>query len=108
MFTFIEFFVNIRFKMFSFALEFDIFITHISIVIHLTRIFFKSSLYKMNTKTNLLAEYVSFLDSTKQQYTYLWICTIKLVFILIILTSIRVVIHSWKLCDTYNCMSINT
>ena len=47
----------------------------------------------MNIKTNLLNEYVNFVDSTKKQNKNLWICTIILVFILIILTIIRVVIH---------------
>ena len=46
----------------------------------------------MNNKTNLLEEYVNFVDITKKQNKKLWICTIILVFILIILTIIRVVI----------------
>ena len=46
----------------------------------------------MNIKTNLLEEYVNFVDITKKQNKKLWICTIILVFILIILTFIRVVI----------------
>ena len=48
----------------------------------------------MNIKTNLLEEYVSFVDNTKKQNKNLWRCTIILVFILIILTIIQVVIHS--------------
>ena len=48
----------------------------------------------MNIKTNLLEEYVNFVDTTKKQNKNLWICLIILVFILIILTSIRIVIHS--------------
>ena len=48
----------------------------------------------MNIKTNLLEEYVNFVDNTKQQNKNLWICTIILVFIVIILTIIRVVILS--------------
>ena len=46
----------------------------------------------MNIKTNLLEEYVNFVDITKKQNKKLWICTIILVFILIILTIIRLVI----------------
>ena len=42
----------------------------------------------MNIKTNLLEEYVNFVDNTKKQNKNLWICTIILVFILIILTII--------------------
>ena len=42
----------------------------------------------MNIKTNLLEEYVNFVDITKKQNKKLWICTIILVFILIILTII--------------------
>ena len=48
----------------------------------------------MNIKTNLLEEYVNFLDNTKKQNKNLWICTILPVFIVIILTIIRVVIYS--------------
>ena len=54
-----------------FAVGLDIFKTHITIVIHLTRIFFKLSLYKMNIETNLLEDHVNFVDSTKKQNTYL-------------------------------------
>ena len=35
------------------------------------RVIFKFSLYKMKIKTNLLEEYVNFVDSTKKQNTYL-------------------------------------
>ena len=42
----------------------------------------------MDIKTNLLEEYVDFVDTTKKRYKKLWICTIILVFILIILTII--------------------
>ena len=42
----------------------------------------------MNIKTNLLEEYVNFVDITKKRNKKLWICTIILVFILIILTVI--------------------
>ena len=48
----------------------------------------------MNIKTNLLEEYVNFVDITKKQNKNLWIFTIILVFIVIILTIIRVVILS--------------
>ena len=57
--------------MFRFALGFDIVITHITIVIHLTGVFSKLSLYKTNNETNLLDENVNFHDSTKKQNTYL-------------------------------------
>ena len=58
------------FKMTLFAVGFDIFKTHITIVIHLTRVIFKLSLYEMNNKTNLLEDYVNFDHSTKKQNTY--------------------------------------
>ena len=48
----------------------------------------------MNIKTNLVEEYVNFVDNTKKQNKNLWIGTIILVFIVIILTIIRVVILS--------------
>ena len=38
----------------------------------------------MNIRTNLLEEYVNFVDTTKKRYKKLWIFTIILVFILII------------------------
>ena len=44
----------------------------------------------MNNKTNLLEEYVNFVDNTKKQNKFLWICTIILVFIAINHTIIRV------------------
>ena len=44
----------------------------------------------MNIKTNLLEEYVNFFDNRKKQYKKLWMFTIILVFILFILTIIRV------------------
>ena len=44
----------------------------------------------MNIKTNLLEEYVNFIDNTKKRNKKLWIYTIILVFILFILTFIRV------------------
>ena len=42
----------------------------------------------MNIKTNLLEEYVNFVDTTKKRNKKLWICIIILVFILIILIII--------------------
>ena len=42
----------------------------------------------MNIKTNLLEEYVNFVDKTKKRNKKLRICTIILVFIVIILTII--------------------
>ena len=44
----------------------------------------------MTIKTNLLEEYVNFVDITKKRNKKFWICTIILVFILIILTIIPV------------------
>ena len=44
----------------------------------------------MNIKTNLLEDYVNFVDNTKNQNKKLWIFTFILVFILFILTIIRV------------------
>ena len=44
----------------------------------------------MNIKTNLLEDYVNFVDTTKKQNKNLWMCTIILVFIKIILTIILV------------------
>ena len=38
----------------------------------------------MNIRTNLLEEYVNFVDTTKKQNKKLWICTI-IMFILIII-----------------------
>ena len=43
----------------------------------------------MNIKTNLIEEYNNFVDNTKKQNKNLWICTVILVFIVIILTIIR-------------------
>ena len=42
----------------------------------------------MNIKTNLLEEYVNFVDKTKKRNKKLWICTFILVFIVIIPTII--------------------
>ena len=44
----------------------------------------------MNIKTNLLEEYVNFVDNTKKQNNFLRICMILLVFIAIILTIIQI------------------
>ena len=44
----------------------------------------------MNIKTNLLEEYVDSVGTTKKRNKKLWICTIILVFIVIILTIKRV------------------
>ena len=48
-------------------------------------------IYKMNIKTNLLEEYVNFVDYTKKQNKKLWIYIIILVYILIILTIIFII-----------------
>ena len=45
----------------------------------------------MNIQTNLLEEYVNFSDETMKRNKNLWICTIILIFILIILTIIQVI-----------------
>ena len=42
----------------------------------------------MNIKTNLLEEYVSFVDTTKGRNRKLWKCTIMLVFVLIMIIII--------------------
>ena len=44
----------------------------------------------MNNKTNLIEEYVNFVDTTKRRFKKLWIFTIILVFILNILVIILV------------------
>ena len=49
--------------------------------------------YKMNIKTNLIEEYLNFVDNTKKRNKNLWICTVILVFIMIILTIIGVFRH---------------
>ena len=43
----------------------------------------------MNIETNLLEEYVIFVDITKRRYKKLWVFTIILVFILFIVTIIN-------------------
>ena len=53
----------VSFKMFIFALGFDKLVTDITKIFHLIRIFCP----KMNIKTNLLEEYVNFVDTTKKQ-----------------------------------------
>ena len=62
----------------------------------------------MNNKTNLIEDYVNFVDNTKRQNKNLRICTIILVFILIIHTIIRVFIRSKAFCDICNYKSIYT
>ena len=74
------------FQMRMFTFLFIIFKTYITKVSHLLQL----KTYIMNIKTNLLEEYVNFVDITKKRNKQLWICTIILVFILIILTIIRV------------------
>ena len=44
--------------------------------------------YKMNIKTNLIEEYIKFVDNTKKRNKNLWICIIMLLFILVVLTII--------------------
>ena len=43
----------------------------------------------MRMKTNLLEEYINFVDNTEKRNKKLWICTFILVFILVKLTIIR-------------------
>ena len=71
-------------SIFSFMIHW--FITYITIITHLLQIYN----YKLNIKTILLKEYVSFVNNTKKRNKKLWICTIILVFIPFILTIIRV------------------
>ena len=42
----------------------------------------------MNIKTNLIEEYVNFVDTTKRRYKNLWIFTIILIFILLIILAV--------------------
>ena len=44
----------------------------------------------MNKKTNLLEDYVNFVDTTKKQNRFLWMCKYILIFKVIILVIIRV------------------
>ena len=46
----------------------------------------------MNITTNLLNEYVDYVDNTKKQNKKLWICIIILILILIIVTIIIIFI----------------
>ena len=55
----------------------------------------------MNIKTNLLEEYVNFVDNTKKQNKNLWIFTILLVFILLIILAI--ITFRNKINYSYNC-----
>ena len=50
----------------------------------------------MNIKKNLLEEYVNFVDNTKKENKLLWMCTTIRVFIVIILTIIRVFRYNTK------------
>ena len=43
----------------------------------------------MNIKTNLIEEYVNFVDTKKKQNKFLWICRTILVILVIILTNIK-------------------
>ena len=55
----------------------------------------------MNIKTNLIEEYVNFVDNTKKQNKKLWIFTIILVFILLIILTI--ITFRNKRIYSYNC-----
>ena len=55
----------------------------------------------MNNKTNLIEEYVNFVDNTKEQNKNLWIFTIILVFILLIILAILTFRN--KINYSYNC-----
>ena len=50
----------------------------------------------MNIKTNLIEEYVNFVDNTKKQNKKLWIFTSILVFILIIITFRNKINYSYN------------
>ena len=47
----------------------------------------------MNIETNLLEDYINFVDTTKKQNKFLWMFTNILIFIVITLINLRVVIH---------------
>ena len=55
----------------------------------------------MNIKTNLIEEYVIFVDNIKKQNENLWIFTIILVFILLIILTI--ITFRNKINYSYNC-----
>ena len=55
----------------------------------------------MNIKTNLIEEYVNFVDNTKKQNKKLWLFTILLVFILLIILTI--ITFRKKINYSYNC-----
>ena len=59
----------------------------------------------MNIKTNLIEEYVNFVDNTKKQNKKLWIFTIILVFILLIILII--ITFRNKINYSYNCNNYN-
>ena len=69
-----------------FTFLFNIFRTYITTVSDLLQL----NTYNLNIKTNLLEEYVNFVDTTKKRNKKLWICTFILVFILFVLTIIGV------------------
>ena len=50
----------------------------------------------MNIKTNLIEEYVNFVDNAKKQNKKLWIFTIIIVFILIIITFRNMINYSYN------------
>ena len=49
----------------------------------------------MNIKTNLIEEYVNFVDSTKKQSKNLWIYLIKVLFIVFILVIIKIFLFEY-------------
>ena len=70
--------MRFKFQMRMFSFLFDIFETYITVISHLLQL----NTYKMNIKTNLLEEYVNFVDSTKKQYKYFEIIIILIVIIM--------------------------
>ena len=54
----------------------------------------------MNIKTNLIEEYVNFVDNTKKQNKNLWIFTIILLIILTIITFRNKINYSYN-CNNY-------
>ena len=57
--------------------------------------FFLMSQYKMNIKTNLIEEYVIFVDTTNKRNKNLWIYIILLIFIVFILIIIIIFLFDY-------------
>ena len=76
--NFFKFCMRFRFIMRLFTFLFNIFLTNITIVSRLLQ----RSTFQMNNKTNLLKEYVNFVDNTKKQNKYFKIIIFVLVIIM--------------------------